>query len=89
VDYQTAEGNLVMRRLITKSLEMLSMVVIFFLVTGAGISGGSEGGFVGLIVGMIGGAIMSIVIFGALFVLMDTADNTRRLVELMEQQKRD
>ncbi len=78
-----------MRRLITKSLEMLSMVVIFFLVTGAGISGGSEGGFVGLIVGMIGGAIMSIVIFGALFVLMDTADNTRRLVELMEQQKRD
>lgn len=78
-----------MRRLITKSLEMLSMVVIFFLVTGAGISGASEGGFVGLIVGMIGGAIMSIVIFGALFVLMDTADNTRRLVELMEQQKRD
>jgi len=29
---------------------------------------------------------MSIVIFGTLFVLMDTADNTRRMAEMMERQ---
>ena len=76
-----------MRRFITKSLEVLSFVVMAIIVLGGAISGASAGGFFGFIGGLIGGVVMSIVIFGALFVLMDTADNTRRMVELMEQQK--
>lgn len=78
-----------MRRLITKSLELLSFVIIAIIVLGAAIGGASTGGFFGFIGGLIGGAVMSIVIFGALFVLMDTADNTKRIVELMEQQQQD
>ena len=74
-----------MRRIITKSLEFLSYIVMAIIVLGAAFGGGSEGGFFGFIGGLIGGAIVSIVIFGALFVLMDTADNTRRIAEMMER----
>jgi len=77
-----------MRKLITKSLELFSYLVIFFLITAAGVSGASQNGIGGFFVGVIGGVIMSIVVFGALFILMDIADNTRRTVELLEQQKR-
>ena len=74
-----------MRRFITKSLEFLSYFVMAIIVVGAAIAGGSQGGFVGFIGGFLGGAVMSIVIFGALFVLMDTADNTRQIVQLLEK----
>jgi uncharacterized membrane protein len=83
------KGISIVRRLITKSLELLSFVIIAIIVLGAAIGGASTGGFFGFIGGLIGGAVMSIVIFGALFVLMDTADNTKRIVELMEQQQQD
>ena len=76
-----------MRRFITKSLEVLSFVVMALIVLGAAAGGANAGGFFGLVGGLVAGAIMSIVIFGALFVLMDIADNTRRMAELMEQQK--
>ncbi len=76
-----------MRRFITKSLEVLSFVVMALIMLGAAVGGANAGGFLGFIGGLIAGAVMSIVIFGALFVLMDIADNTRRTVELMEQQK--
>ena len=76
-----------MRKLITKSLELFSYLVIFFLVIGAGMSGAAQGGIGGFFLGIFGGVIMSIVIFGALFILMDIADNTRRTVELLEQQR--
>jgi len=74
-----------MRRLITKSLEFLSYIVMALMVLGAAIGGANQAGFFGFIGGLIGGAVMSIVIFGALFVLMDTADNTRRMAEMMER----
>jgi hypothetical protein len=76
-----------MRKFITKSLEMLSLVLMALFVLGSAFAGGSGGGFTGFVIGAIGGAVMSIVIFGALFVLMDIADNTRRTAELLEQQK--
>lgn len=76
-----------MRKFITKSLELLSFVIIAIIILGAAIGGASTGGFFGFIGGLIAGVVMSVVIFGALFVLMDTADNTKRIVELMEQQK--
>lgn len=75
-----------MRRFITKSLEVLSFVVIALIVLGAAIGGAKSGGFFGFIGGLIGGTVTSIVIFGALFVLMDISDNTRRMAELLEQQ---
>lgn len=75
-----------MRRFITKSLEVLSFVVMALIVLGATIGGAQSGGFLGFLGGLIFGVIMSIVIFGALFVLMDIADNTRRMAELMERQ---
>lgn len=74
-----------MRRFITKSLEFLSYIVMALITLGAAFGGGSQGGFFGFIGGLIVGAIISVVIFGALFVLMDTADNTRRIVQLMEE----
>jgi len=76
-----------MRRFITKSLEVLSFVVMAFIVLGAATGGAATGGMLGFISGLIVGGIISIVIFGALFVLMDIADNTRRMAELMEQEK--
>ncbi len=76
-----------MRRFITKSLEVLSFVVIGLIVLGAAIGGANTGGFFGFVAGFIGGSIMSIVIFGALFVLMDISDNTRRTLELLERDK--
>jgi len=75
-----------MRRFITKSLEVLSFVVMAFIVLGAAVSGANAGGFLGLLGGLVGGGVASVVIFGALFVLMDIADNTRRMAEHMEQQ---
>ncbi len=74
-----------MRRFITKSLEVLSFVVIGLIVLGAAIGGANTGGFFGFVGGVIGGLVMAIVIFGALFVLMDISDNTRRMADLMEQ----
>lgn len=74
-----------MRRIIVKSLEFLSYFVMAVIVLGAAIGGANEAGFFGFIGGLIIGVVTSIVIFGALFVLMDTADNTRRMVQLLEQ----
>ncbi|MDH4047522.1 MAG: hypothetical protein OEW68_05405 [Gammaproteobacteria bacterium] len=75
-----------MRRIITKSLEFLSYIVMVLIVLGSAIGGANQAGFLGFIGGLIVGAVMSIVIFGTLFVLMDTADNTRRMAEMMERQ---
>lgn len=75
-----------MRKLISKSLEVLSLVIMALIVLGAAIGGATSGGFFGFIGGVIVGSIMAIVIFGALFVLMDIADNTRRMAEHMSGQ---
>lgn len=74
-----------MRRLITKSLEFLSYAGMLVIVLAAAIGGAGAGGFLGLIGGLLGGVILSVIGFGALFVLMDTADNTRKMVELLER----
>ena len=74
-----------MRRIITKSLEFLSYIVMAVMILGAASAGADQAGFFGFIGGLIAGIVMAIVIFGALFVLMDIADNTRRMAELMER----
>ncbi len=68
-----------MRKLIVKSLETIAYVAIVLIVIGSGIGGASAmGGVTGFIVGVSGGAVFSIVTFGALFLLIDIAENTRR-----------
>lgn len=74
-----------MRRIITKSLEFLSYIVMVIMILGAASGGANQAGFLGFIGGLIAGSVMAIVIFGALFVLMDIADNTRRMAEMLEQ----
>ena len=76
-----------MRLFITKSLEILSYIAMLLIVLGAAGAGYNTGGFFGFLGGLIAGVIISVVAFGAVFLLMDTADNTRRMVELMERNR--
>lgn len=73
-----------MRSFITKSLEIICQIGIVLIVIGSAISGNATGGFGGAIVGALGGLIFSVILFGALFLLMDIADNTRRTAEALE-----
>ena len=73
-----------MRKFITKSLELFCQIAIVLIIAAATISGGDTGGLGGAIVGFVGGLIVSIVAFGALFLLMDIADNTRKTAEILE-----
>lgn len=73
-----------MRHLIVKSLETLAYVGIALVVLAWAIAGANAFGFLGFIGGVIAGAIISIIIFGALFLLIDIADNTRRMAEHLE-----
>lgn len=73
-----------MRTLIVKSLEAIAYVAIALVVLGLGAAGASAmGGFIGFIVGALAGAVLSISIFGALFLLIDIADNTRRTAQVL------
>ncbi|GAB4150563.1 MAG: hypothetical protein Tsb0016_22290 [Sphingomonadales bacterium] len=76
-----------MKRIIIKSLELIATILMALIVLGAAIGGAASGGFVGFLGGLIGGAITAIVLLGALFLLMDIADNTRRTAELLERQQ--
>jgi len=74
-----------MRRLILRSLETVAYGAIVLVVLGFGAAGAAAmGGFFGFLVGCLGGAILSIVLFGVLFLLLDIADNTRRTAELLQ-----
>ena len=75
-----------MRNMITKSLELICQVAIVVFVLGGLIAGWNEGGFFGAIAGLIGSFLVSVVFFGALFVLLEIADNTRRTAEALERQ---
>jgi len=76
-----------MRQMIINSLETIAYIAIVLVILGSAISGAGTGGFWGFIVGLIGGAIFSIVAFGALFLLIDIADNMRRTARALEAKK--
>ena len=76
-----------MKRIIIKSLELIATILMALIVLGAAIGGAASGGFIGFLGGLIAGAITAIVLLGALFLLMDIADNTRRTAELLERQQ--
>ena len=76
-----------MRKFITTSLDLICQVaIVLLLVAGIG-AGWQNGGFFGAIGGLIGAFLLSVVFFGALFVLLDISDNTRRVAEAMERQR--
>lgn len=74
-----------MRKFITGSLELICQVAIVLIILGLTISGFTQG-FIAGILGLLAGVVISIVTFGALFLLMDIADNTRKTAELLERQ---
>jgi len=76
-----------MRNMITKSLELICQIAIVVFVLGGLIGGWNAGGFLGGIAGLIGAFLFSVVFFGALFVLLEIAENTRRTAEALERQR--
>lgn len=77
-----------MRKLIVKSLEAIAYVAIVLVILGLGGAGaGVIGGFWGFVLGAIAGAVLSIVLFGALFLLVDIADSTRRTAQLLKTEE--
>ena len=77
-----------MRRFITGSLEVFSYVAIVLIVLSF-MASGAEYGLVGIVFGMAGGLAVSVVLFGALFLLMDVADNTRRAADALANLSRE
>jgi len=75
-----------MRNMITKSLELICQIAIVVFVIGGLVAGWNAGGFFGGIAGLIGAFLFSVVFFGALFVLLEIAENTRRTAEALERQ---
>ena len=71
-----------MRRFITRSLEVFSYAAIVLIVLSSTVSGAAPGAG-GAVVGMVVGLVVSVVAFGALFLLMDVADNTRRAADAL------
>ncbi len=75
-----------MRAFFSKSLEVVCQIAIVVLLLSGFFGGWQAGGFFGAIGGLLGAFLFSVVIFGALFVLLDIADNTRRSAEALENQ---
>lgn len=67
-----------MKKIITKSLELFCQIAIVIIILATTIGGANAGGFGGAIVGLVTGSVFSVLLFGALFLLMDIADNTRK-----------
>lgn len=74
-----------MRNLITKSLELICQIAIVVFVVGGLVAGWNFGGFFAGIAGLTGAFLFSVVFFGALFVLLEIAENTRRTAEALER----
>ncbi len=78
-----------MKRLIVGSIEILSLVLIaIFLLIGL-IGGYQSGDVLGAITGVIISFAFSVVIFGALFILLEMSDSLRAIRQLLEIQVKD
>ena len=75
-----------MRNMIVKSLELICQIAIVVFVISGLIGGWNQGGFLGGIAGMIVAFLFSVVFFGALFILLEIAENTRRTAEALERE---
>jgi len=78
-----------MRKFILSSLEVVSRIAIFLILVSGIIRGAISGGTTGDVGGaVVGGAIgfvsalvICVVLFGAIFLLMEIAENTRRAAD--------
>jgi len=78
-----------MRHFITRSLELFCNIAIVLIVVASVLSGANTGGIGGALAGLLSGVVISVILFGALFLLMDIADNTRRTAELLINREAD
>ncbi len=82
-----------MRRFILSSLELLCNIAIFLIllfgtlngVLQAGALGGTGAAVFGGIVGFVVSLIVCVVLFGVIFLLLDIAENTRRMANASHQ----
>ncbi len=78
-----------MRRFILSSLELLCNIAIFLIllfgtlsgVLQAGSLGGAGAAVMGGIVGFVVSLIFCVLLFGVVFLLLDIAENTRRMAD--------
>ncbi len=74
-----------MRSLIASSLDIICQIGIVLILLAALIAGWQVNGIMGAIMYLIGAFIFSVIMFGALFVLLDIRDNTRRMADAAER----
>lgn len=74
-----------MRSFISSSLEIILQIVFVLMLLAGLVSGWSTGGFVAAIGGLIGAFVFGVVMLGAIFVLLDIRDNTRRAADAAER----
>lgn len=75
-----------MKRLIVGSIEILSMILIaIFLLMGL-IMGYAGGEILGSLVGVVVSFAFSVVVFGALFILLEMSEALRAIRQLLEVQ---
>lgn len=79
-----------MKSLVSAGFELVCNFGVFVFLIGGAISGYSDGvmsnhGLMGAIFGLIIGFIGAVLVFGAIFLVMEIRDNTRKAVELQER----
>ena len=85
-----------MRKFILSSLELFSHIAIFLILLsgiiqgaiGGGIGGNSFGVMIGGALGFFISLVVCVILFGALFLLMEIADNTRRTAVATEAMRK-
>ena len=87
-----------MKRLIIRSIQALSTIIIVLMLASGILSGaatGYEAGYslpalwavLGAIVGLIVAYVVACLVFGALFILIDMDDSLRAIRELLERER--
>lgn len=79
-----SKGRIIVRSFFTKSLEVICQIAIVLLFIFGLVGGWNTSGFLGAIGGLLGALLFSAMFFGALFILMDIADHTKRAADALE-----
>lgn len=74
-----------MKRFITKSMGWMASLFMIVTVLTSAYTFAVKWGLFGFFLGLLLGTMTAVLILGALFLIKDTADNTRRIVKLLEQ----
>jgi high-affinity Fe2+/Pb2+ permease len=74
-----------MQKMIVQWLEIIALIGFGLFVLGSAISGAQVNGGLGFLLGAVAGFFFGVVIFGALFVLLEINKNIRAMRAQMEQ----